>query len=118
MSVERQRVYDYRRQRHHRRDYAVLVDGMWPRGISKRELSGVKWLRELAPSSELRRWFGHKESRWKEFKQCYKQELDGKQDELDRLRRIARRKRLLLLYGARDTEHNQAVVLESLIRNR
>jgi uncharacterized protein YeaO (DUF488 family) len=118
MSVERQRVYDFIKRESSSRDHAILVDGIWPRGVSKNALSDVEWWREVAPSAELRKWFGHKASRWEGFKRRYKEELRHKDHALEQLRRIARSKHLILLYAAKDTDHNQAKVIESLIREQ
>lgn len=115
--VENQRAYDFVQRERPKHAHVVLVDRIWPRGLSKQSLEGVNWLKQLAPSTELRKWFDHRESRWKEFKRRYRSELHCCEDELDRLRAIARRKRLILLYGSRDTEHNQAVVLKDLLEN-
>lgn len=96
--------------------YRVLVDRVWPRGRRKEEASIDLWLKEAAPSTELRRWFGHDPEKWEEFRRRYAQELeDG--DALRRLRELAvAHERLTLLYGARDTEHNQAVALRELLQ--
>lgn len=96
----------------------ILIDRLWPRGISKKNAHIERWLRELAPSTALRKWFGHKPERWAEFQRRYRAELRVHQDELRRLRLLARRRPLTLVYSARDTEHNDAVVLrEVLLRN-
>ncbi|MCW9088350.1 MAG: DUF488 family protein [Gammaproteobacteria bacterium] len=115
MSITRQRAYDYVRERTKSDAHVVLVDRLWPRGLSKESMEEVEWLRELAPSSELRKWFGHHRERWQEFTTRYRDELRQHESELQRLRSIARKGRLVLLYGARDREHNQAVVLEEII---
>jgi len=96
--------------------YRVLVDRVWPRGVSRQKARLDEWARELAPSSELRRWFGHRPERFAEFRRRYTVEL-GKQDsKLRELRRRARSGRVTLVYSARDTEHNQAVVLAEILR--
>jgi len=115
MSVERRRSYDYIREQPPRQAYAVLVDRVWPRGIRKQSLAADEWLKELAPSSELRKWFNHRSERWSEFKRHYRHELQSRTEELQRLRRLAASRRLILLYSARDREHNQAVVLQELL---
>lgn len=93
--------------------YRVLVDRIWPRGRSKDELALDGWQKELAPSTELRKWFGHDPQRWKEFQKRYRSELrsDEQQTRLADLLAAAGKKDITLVYGARDTEHNQAVVL-------
>ncbi len=97
--------------------YRVLVDRLWPRGRTKEQLRLDAWLRELAPSDGLRRWFGHDPGRWSEFQPRYHEELAGdRQREL--LRDLAERAAggaVTLVYGARDDEHNNAVVLRSVI---
>ena len=95
--------------------YRVLIDRLWPRGVSKDAARLDEWARELAPSSELRRWFAHDPAKFEEFQQRYRSELDAHQDKLRELRGRARSGTLTLVYGARDTEHNDAVVLAELL---
>lgn len=95
--------------------YRVLIDRLWPRGVSKADAHLDEWARELAPSSDLRRWFGHDPARFEEFRRRYLDELDGQEAKLHELRRRAREGTLTLVYGARDSEHNDAVVLASLL---
>ena len=96
--------------------YRVLIDRLWPRGVARADARLDEWARELAPSTELRRWFGHDPARFEEFRQRYLQELSAQEDKLRELRERAREKTLTLVYGARDTEHNDAVVLAELLR--
>jgi uncharacterized protein YeaO (DUF488 family) len=96
--------------------YRVLIDRLWPRGIKREDSRLDEWARELAPSSELRRWFGHDPARFEEFRRRYTAELAGQEEKLRELRRRARRGTLTLVYGARDTEHNDAVVLAEILR--
>lgn len=96
--------------------YRVLVDRLWPRGVSRERAHLDEWARELAPSTELREWFGHEPQRFDEFRTRYRKELLAHQDQLGALRQRARAGPLTIVYGARDTEHNDAVVLEELIR--
>ena len=98
--------------------YRVLVDRIWPRGVSKEEARLDEWARELAPSSELRRWFGHEPAKFDEFRRRYRAELAGHEEKLRELRRRGRQGTLTLVYSARDTEHNDAVVLAELLRRR
>jgi uncharacterized protein YeaO (DUF488 family) len=92
--------------------FRVLVDRLWPRGISKQKAHLDLWLKDIGPSNELRQWFGHREDRWAEFKKRYGQELRAKKEELAQLASLAEEhSKLTLLYGARDQEHNEAVVL-------
>jgi uncharacterized protein YeaO (DUF488 family) len=96
--------------------YRVLVDRLWPRGLS-RERAGIDgWERELAPSTELRQWFGHEPSRFAEFRRRYLEELRERRPVLAGLRRRAREGPLTLVYGAKDTDHNDAVVLAEVLR--
>ena len=96
--------------------YRVLVDRLWPRGVSRERAHLDEWARELAPSSGLRRWFGHDPARFGEFRRRYRAELGAQEAKLVELRGHARRGALTLVYGARDEEHNDAVVLAELLR--
>ena len=93
----------------------VLVDGLWPRGLSRRAASADLWLKEAAPSSALRRWFGHDPRRWKAFCRKYRAELARRPDILRLLEDLRRRAPLTLLFGARDEAHNNAVALRELL---
>jgi uncharacterized protein YeaO (DUF488 family) len=93
----------------------ILVDRLWPRGLSKRTAAVETWMKELAPSDELRKWFGHDPARWREFRRRYLAELRGQRETLAAIARKAKRQSITLLFGARDTEHNNAVVLKELI---
>jgi uncharacterized protein YeaO (DUF488 family) len=97
--------------------YRVLIDHVWPRGISRERARLDEWARELAPSDELRRWFDHVPERFGEFRSRYRDELAARTDQIEELRRRAKRHPLTIVYAARDTEHNNAVVLAELIRN-
>lgn len=96
--------------------YRILIDRLWPRGVSRQRARLDEWNRELAPSAELRRWFGHDPERFAEFRRRYLEELRGRRAELSELRRRAREGRLTLVYGAKDSEHNDAVVLAEVLR--
>jgi uncharacterized protein YeaO (DUF488 family) len=98
--------------------YRVLIDRIWPRGVSKERARLDEWARELAPSTELRRWFGHDPARFEEFRRRYIEELAAQRDRLDELRRRAGSGKVTLVYGARDSEHNDAVVLADLLTRR
>ena len=95
--------------------YRVLIDRLWPRGVKRESARLDEWARELAPSTELRRWFGHDPARFAEFRRRYLEELSAQEDKLRELRGRARETTLTLVYSARDTEHNDAVVLEELL---
>jgi uncharacterized protein YeaO (DUF488 family) len=96
--------------------YRVLVDRLWPRGVSRERARLDQWARELAPSDELRRWFGHDPARFNEFRSRYLTELKDQGEEVAELRQRARSGPLTLLYAARDEQHNEAVVLAELLR--
>ncbi len=93
----------------------ILVDRIWPRGLRKADAAFDRWLKDLAPSTALRQWFGHDPTRWEEFRRRYKGELARKGKLLKELRASARKRRLTLVYSARDTTHNQAVVLRDVL---
>ena len=96
--------------------YRVLIDRLWPHGISKEEADIDEWEKELAPSTELRQWFSHEPSRFDEFRRRYTAELRSKRPQLTELRQRARQGTLTLVYSARDTDHNDAVVLAEILR--
>jgi uncharacterized protein YeaO (DUF488 family) len=96
--------------------YRVLIDRLWPRGVSREQASVDEWLKELAPSRDLRKWFDHDPARFDEFRRRYVEELREQSRLLTALRRRARLGTLTLVYGARDTEHNDAVVLADVLR--
>jgi uncharacterized protein YeaO (DUF488 family) len=96
--------------------YRVLIDRLWPRGVSRRQAKLDDWQKELAPSSELRRWFGHEPSRFQEFRRRYIEELRSERPRLSALRRRARDGTLTLVYAAQDEQHNDAVVLAEILR--
>jgi uncharacterized protein YeaO (DUF488 family) len=96
--------------------YRVLIDRLWPRGVSREQARLDEWARELAPSSGLRQWFAHDPARFSVFRRRYAGELAGQEEKLRELRRRARQGSLTLVYGARDTEHNDAVVLAEILR--
>lgn len=93
----------------------VLVDRLWPRGVSKTDAAIDYWAKELAPSTELRKWFAHDPSRWAEFRQRYTAEIEAHREEFDRLRDLALKGPITLVYAARDETHNDAVVLRELL---
>jgi uncharacterized protein YeaO (DUF488 family) len=93
----------------------ILVDRLWPRGLSRRAAAIDEWMKDLGPSHELRTWFGHDLGRWSEFRRRYLAELRTRRDTLAALARKANRGPVTLLFGARDPEHNQAVVLKGAI---
>jgi uncharacterized protein YeaO (DUF488 family) len=96
----------------------ILVDRLWPRGLSKRRVAIDDWMKELAPSAQLRRWFAHDPKKWPEFQRRYRVELRDHSDLVRQLASLARRGRVTLVFGARDERHNDAVVLVGVIRRR
>ena len=97
--------------------YRILIDHVWPRGVSRERARLDEWARELAPSDELRKWFDHVPARYAKFRARYRHELLIQSKRLDELRRRAATGPLTILYAARDQEHNNAVVLAELLRN-
>ena len=93
----------------------ILVDRLWPRGLSKDDARLDEWLKEVAPSDELRGWFGHDPAKWEEFRRRYRQELKTQGEILERLRNEARKGTVTLLFAAKDEERNNAVVLKEML---
>ena len=98
--------------------YRILVDRVWPRGVAKADASVDAWMREIAPSTELRRWFGHDASRWQEFKRQYAVELDARRDLAAKILSHARKGPVTLIFSARDPDHNQAVALAEYLADQ
>jgi uncharacterized protein YeaO (DUF488 family) len=98
--------------------YRILIDHIWPRGVSRERACLDEWARELAPSAQVRKWFDHRPDRFAEFRARYRDELIAQADRVDELRRRATKSRVTVLYAARDREHNNAVVLTELLRDR
>jgi uncharacterized protein YeaO (DUF488 family) len=96
----------------------ILVDRLWPRGIRKDEAKIDEWIKDIAPGNELRKWFAHDPSKWREFKKRYAEELKGQSNRIELLIKKAKRGNITLIFSARDTEHNNAVVLSELISKR
>ena len=96
----------------------ILVDRLWPRGLTKQRAALQLWLKDVAPSPELRKWFGHDPAKWKEFQARYREELREKSDALAQLREQARDHTVTLVYAARDEAHNEAVVLKKILEGR
>ena len=93
----------------------VLVDRLWPRGVRKDDAAVDLWLKDLAPSTELRKWFGHDPARWQEFRERYAAEVRQHPELVEQLRDLARKGHVTLIYSAHDETHNDAVVLRSLV---
>lgn len=92
----------------------ILVDRLWPRGLARDRAALDDWMKDIAPSTALRKWFGHDPARWAEFQSRYRAELQG-QPALDRLRDLAAKQTVTLIFAARDTDHNEAVVLRDIL---
>lgn len=97
--------------------YRILADRLWPRGVKKTDLQFDEWDKEIAPSSELRKWFDHKPERFEEFSKLYNEELSSKEKSLDKIRALAKKTPVTLLYGAKDAKINHAVVLMDRLKN-
>jgi uncharacterized protein YeaO (DUF488 family) len=115
MDIQIRRAYDPPRRGD---GYRILVDRVWPRGVSKDDLELDEWRKEIGPSTRLRRWFGHDPERWRGFQERYFAELGEKKDAVRDLVKRARRGRITLVFGARDPDHNQAVALRAYVRAR
>jgi uncharacterized protein YeaO (DUF488 family) len=110
--IQLKRVYDSPRKTDGVR---VLVDRLWPRGLAKDRAAVKLWLKDLAPSPELRKWFGHDPAKWKQFQTRYRKELRAKKTDLQLLQQMSKEHTVTLLYGAKDQSHNQAVVLKRVL---
>lgn len=93
----------------------ILVDRLWPRGLTKEKAGIDVWLKEIAPSTELRKWFGHDPDKWKEFQKRYRQELRNNKGQVAVLKEHVKKRVVTLVYGAKDEEHNEALVLKELL---
>ena len=96
----------------------ILIDRLWPRGVTKEDAAIERWAKELSPSAELRKWFQHDPARWQEFRRRYAEELRRHPQELRELRALAARRGVTLVYGARDELHNDAVALRAVLLGR
>jgi uncharacterized protein YeaO (DUF488 family) len=97
--------------------YRVLVDRLWPRGVSKKAARVDLWLKEIAPSVALRKWFSHDPAKWSKFRARYSRELEQKREAVEQLMEHVRRGTVTLVYGAKDEEHNDAVALKEFLRS-
>jgi uncharacterized protein YeaO (DUF488 family) len=93
----------------------ILVDRLWPRGLTKEKAGIDLWLKDIAPSTELRKWFGHDPEKWKEFRKRYSAELKKNEEQLSLLKDQVKKGSVTLVYGAKDEEHNEALVLKELL---
>jgi uncharacterized protein YeaO (DUF488 family) len=113
--IQVKRVYERRSRNDGLR---VLVDRLWPRGLTKERAAVGVWLKDLAPSTELRNWFAHDPAKWKQFQARYRKELREKRESLKLLRQKSNERTVTLLYGARNEEHNEAIVLKKVLDGR
>jgi uncharacterized protein YeaO (DUF488 family) len=95
----------------------ILVDRLWPRGLTKEKARVDLWLKEIAPSTELRKWFGHDPDKWKMFRERYEREIGHQDDLIKMLRHKAKEGTITLIYAARDEEHNEALVLKKFLES-
>ncbi|MGH6944125.1 MAG: DUF488 domain-containing protein [Geminicoccaceae bacterium] len=115
MSIDLKRAYDPAAASDGHR---ILIDRIWPRGVTKEELKVDAWLKDLAPSTGLRKWFGHDPKKWDEFRKRYAGELEQRSDALEQLAEIAKAGHVTLVFGAKDTLHNNAVALKEHLERR
>ena len=108
MNVNIKRVYEMPDKEDGKR---ILVDRLWPRGLTKEKASVDLWLKAIAPSTELRKWFDHDPSKWEEFKKRYLHEIKENDDAVETLRQELKKGKVTLLYGAKDEDHNEALVI-------
>jgi uncharacterized protein YeaO (DUF488 family) len=112
MTVKIKRIYE---EADPKDGLRLLVDRLWPRGLSKEKAHVDRWLKEIAPSDELRHWFAHDPAKWQEFRTRYRDELAATRPILDEIAELAHKEPVTLLYAAKDEEHNNAVVLKELL---
>jgi uncharacterized protein YeaO (DUF488 family) len=114
MNVAIKRAYEEPKPRD---GFRVLVDRLWPRGVSKDSAQIDLWLKEIAPSAELRKWFGHEAKKWAKFRERYFKELDANPEAVEQLREYVHKRKVTLVYGAKDEEHNDAVALKEYLES-
>ncbi len=112
MKIKTKRVYE---KSENEDGYRILVDRLWPRGLTKEKANVDLWLKEIAPSTELRKWFGHEPAKWNDFKKKYVAELKENIEPVSVLKEKMKKRTVTLLYGAKDEEHNEALVLLNYI---
>jgi uncharacterized protein YeaO (DUF488 family) len=117
-SIDIERAYDLPARGSRATDLRFLVDRLWPRGIRKEELPVDGWLKDVAPSTALRRWFGHDPARWSLFRERYERELSAHPEAWQPVLDAAKKRPVTLVYGAKDPEHNHALVLRDFLRRR
>ncbi|PKR77152.1 DUF488 domain-containing protein [Halalkalibacillus sediminis] len=115
MNIQLKRIYEKANKNDGQR---VLVDGVWPRGVSKEDAHLDKWLKEIAPSKDLRQWFGHDPDKFNDFKKKYKEELkeDQRKEAFNELKGMANKKKLTILFATKEEDYNHAQVLKNLLK--
>lgn len=113
--INLKRVYEPRKRDDGKK---FLVERLWPRGVKKTAVADALWLKDVAPSTELRKWFGHDPKKWEEFQRRYRVELKRHEEDLESILQAARRDTVTLLYSSHDTEHNNAVVLRDYLQRK
>jgi len=112
--IQIKRVYELSEKKD---GYRILIDRLWPRGVSKEKANLDVWLKEIAPSDALRKWFSHDPKKWTEFERKYKEELKDKKQYLDQIKDAEKKSKIVtLLYAAKDTEHNNALVVKEFLK--
>ncbi len=115
MTIKVKRVYEKSEKED---GYRILVDRLWPRGISKDEAKINMWLKEIAPSNELRKWFSHDPAKWNSFMEKYKRELEGKKEIIEQIKALEKENGIVtFLYSAKDEKHNNAIALKNIINS-
>lgn len=112
MNVKLKRVYE---EPEPRDGFRILVDRLWPRGLTKEKAAADLWLKDIAPSTELRKWFNHDPEKWKEFQKKYQQELKENKEAVSVLKEHLKKGPVTLLYAAKDQEHNEAQVIKEFV---
>ncbi len=116
MSIKLKRIYEPSSEAD---GYRILVDRLWPRGVSEESAHVDLWLRRIAPTTELRKWYGHDVEKWPQFQELYEKELSSHEELLDLIGDIERhRKTVTILFGAKDEQHNEADVLTEVLKKR
>ncbi len=112
MNIQVKRIYE---ESNESDGFRILVDRLWPRGIKKTEANIDLWLKDIAPSDSLRKWFNHDPKKWTEFQKRYAQEITDKQEDIDIILDEGKKKKVTLLFGSKETEHNNAVALLNIL---
>ncbi len=114
-NIELKRIYEEPKKSD---GFRILVDKLWPRGVKKNDANIDLWLKEIAPSDSLRKWFNHEDQKWVEFQKRYAKELEDKHELIDSIKEKAKQQKVTLLFASKETEHNNAVALLNMILHR